>query len=242
MLDALNEFARFFHIAFGSVGLGAFWFPVFSKKGGRLHRQAGKVFKWCAYVVLGAAAAALLIRTTALTLDGITPFNRPGPYAFLIFLGYLTVVTFIVLRHGIAVLEHKRNHAAMRRPMNFALAWAAIGASAAIVAYALLVSPPTKIILLALSPIGFLSGRGILVFLKSEATSPRAWFYEHMGALIGAGIAFHTAFLVFGSTRLFEIGLTGWVAVLPWIAPTLIGVPATIIWTNHYRRKFGDLA
>ena len=59
--------------------------------------------------------------------------------------------------------------------------------------------------------------------------------------MIGAGIAFHTAFAVFGSSRLFDIGLTGWIAVIPWVLPAAIGIPATILWTRHYRRKFGEL-
>ena len=240
MSTFLLDAARYFHVAFGFIGLAAFWFPIFARKGGKLHVTAGKVFKWCAYGVLGAAAIALTTRTVALSLAGTTPFTDPGPYAFLVFLGYLTVVTFITLRHGIAVLHSKRDHAAMRRPLNYALAWTAIGASTAIVAYALVVKPDTMIILLALSPIGFLVGRGILQFLGNEPETPRWWFYEHMGAMLGAGIAFHTAFLVFGSTRLFDIGLTGWVVVLPWIAPTVIGVPANVIWENHYRRKFRE--
>lgn len=242
MLEFFSESARLIHVVFGAVGLIAFWFPIFAKKGGRLHRQAGTVFKWCAYIVLAAAAVALAIRVTALTFQGITPFSDAGPYGFIIFLGYLVVVTFVVLHHGVTVLNNKRDPGLMKTPANLLLAWLAIGASTTIVAYALLVSPPTKILLLALSPIGFLSGRGILRFINSPPASSRAWFYEHLGAMIGAGIAFHTAFFVFGSSRLFDIGLTGWVAAIPWLAPTAIGIPATIILTSHYRRKFGEMA
>lgn len=242
MLELLSESARLLHVVFGAIGLVAFWFPVFAKKGGRLHKRAGTVFKWCAYIVLGAAAVALTIRVTALSFQGITPFSDPGPYGFIVFLGYLVIVTFVVLHHGVTVLHNKRNHSLMKTAANRALAWIAIGASTAIVAYALLVSPATKILLLALSPIGFLSGRGILRFLGTEPTSTHAWFYEHLSSMIGAGIAFHTAFFVFGSTRLFEIGLTGWVAAIPWLAPSAIGIPATLILTSHYRRKFGEFA
>ena len=141
-----------------------------------------------------------------------------------------------------SVLRNKRNHSLMKTAANRTLAWIAIGASTTIVAYALLVSPATKILLLALSPIGFLSGRSILRFISTEPTSPHAWFYEHLGAMIGAGIAFHTAFFVFGSTRLFDIGLTGWVAAIPWLTPSAIGIPASLLLTSHYRRKFGDFA
>jgi hypothetical protein len=35
--------------------------------------------------------------------------------------------------------------------------------------------------------------------------------------------------------------LTGWISVVPWVLPTVIGIPASEIWTRYYRRKFGDL-
>jgi hypothetical protein len=34
--------------------------------------------------------------------------------------------------------------------------------------------------------------------------------------------------------------LTGFAAVVPWILPSLIGIPASAIWTGYYRRKFND--
>ena len=62
-----------------------------------------------------------------------------------------------------------------------------------------------------------------------------------MGATLGAGIAFHTAFAVFGMRRVLELPGTGLLGVLPWILPAAIGVPGTYLWQRHYRRKFGDL-
>ena len=97
------------------------------------------------------------------------------------------------------------------------------------------------ILLFALSPIGIGAGSGNLRYMNTPPSSPRGWMYEHLGAMLGAGIAFHTAFAVFGSTRLFDIGLTGWIAIIPWVLPAAIGIPATVIWTRHYRRKFGEL-
>jgi hypothetical protein len=55
--------------------------------------------------------------------------------------------------------------------------------------------------------------------------------------MIGAGVAFHTAFAVFGMSRLVDTGILGPVAVLPWILPTLIGVPAAMLFSRKYRRS-----
>lgn len=241
MFDLISDGARFIHVVFGFAGLAAFWIPVFSKKGGSTHVRFGKIFVWSAYVVLAGAALALASRFVSLWRDGVGLQDNPGLYAFMIFLAYLTLVTFVTVRHGMVVLRHKRDPAAIRSTLNVCLAGAAIAASSGLVLYAIIMSPPNIIVLLALSPIGFGVGGGNLRYMRNPPTSPRAWMYEHLGAMLGAGIAFHTAFAVFGSAQLFDIGLSGWLAVLPWVAPAAIGIPATIIWTRYYRRKFGEL-
>jgi len=68
-----------------------------------------------------------------------------------------------------------------------------------------------------------------------KPASPLEWKYQHMGSMLGAGIAAHTAFLVFGAGRFVDSSLSN--SPLVWLAPTIIGVPATIIWTRYYRRQ-----
>lgn len=233
---------RFIHVAFGFTGLAAFWIPVFARKGGYSHRLFGKIFKICAYVVLAAAGVSVIGHMAQGLATGYGPRTAPGNFAFLVFLGYLALVTFIGLRHGIGVLSHKQGLAEMATPFNRAMAWLAIAASVGLITYTAWFRPPNLVVLLALSPIGFATGAGILKALNGRRTERKAWFYEHMGNMIGTGIAFHTAFAVFGSNRIFQLGLEGWVAVIPWILPALIGIPAITLWTRHYQRKFGDLA
>ena len=240
-MEFLGDSARLIHIVFGFTGLAAFWVPIFAKKGAVNHVRFGKIFVWSAYVVLAAAALALLLRTLDLTSRGVGPVDEPGLFGFLVFLGYLTLITFVTVRHGMCVLRHKRDPGSIRTALNVSLAYAAIAASMCVIAYSLIVTPPNVIILLALSPIGIGIGFGNLRYMRSAPPSRRAWMYEHLGAMLGAGIAFHTAFAVFGASRLFDIGLTGWLAVIPWILPAAVGIPATVLWTRHYRRKFGEL-
>lgn len=241
-MDFLADGARLIHVVFGALGLAAFWIPVFARKGAVNHVRFGKVFVWSAYIVLGAAAIALISRTAKLLLDNIGPAEQPELYAFIVFLGYLTYVTLVIVRHGVAVLRNKQHPEALNTSLNMALAAGSIVASILIVVYALVLSPPNKILLFALSPIGISSGYGIVRYVRGGVPSKRAWMYEHLGAMLGAGIAFHTAFAVFGSAQLFDLNLTGWVTVVPWIAPTIIGIPAITIWTRYYRKKFGELA
>lgn len=241
-MEMLGDIVRLTHVAFGFVGLAAFWVPVFAKKGGVNHVRLGRIFVVCAYVVLAGAALALILRLLSNVADGIGPREQPALYAFIVFLGYLTLVTFVIVRHGTGVLRHKRDPASLNTKTNTLLAYLSIVASLFIVGYALVMQPPNAILLYALSPIGFGVGFGNLRYMRSAAPSPREWMYEHLGAMLGAGIAFHTAFAVFGASRLFELGLSGWLQVIPWVLPAAVGIPATAIWTRHYRRRFGELA
>ncbi len=230
---------RYTHIIFGFVGLAAFWIPVLTRKGGRQHVRYGNVFLWCAYVVLGSAGISVCYRVGFLLSAGQGPRELPVQFSFLLFLGYLSYVTFVNIRHAIMVLRYKRDPQTLRTRVNRMLAASAMLASLLLVAYTLYFSPSSRIILLALSPIGFLIGYGILRYLSGE-NAPKSWLYEHLGGMLGGGIAFHTAFAVFGGARLFNFGLEGGLAVIPWVLPTLIGVPATAIWTRHYKNKFAQ--
>ena len=79
-------------------------------------------------------------------------------------------------------------------------------------------------------------------FLDNPRSTPMAWWYTHMEGMIGSGIAFHTAFLVFGGQRFFGGALmqTSW-SFLPWILPSVLGIPVLHIWTRYYKRRFGEL-
>ena len=60
------------------------------------------------------------------------------------------------------------------------------------------------------------------------------WIVEHLDGMLGAGIAFHTAFLVFGASRFMDPLFAGSpLQLIPWILPTLIGVPAGAIWKRR---------
>jgi hypothetical protein len=240
-MNLLLQLLIYIHVTAGFVGLAAFWVPIFTKKGAVNHVRFGKVFKWCAYLVLTAAILSVVAQITGALLQGIGPADRPVSFAFSVFLGYLAVVTLIGMRHGFTVLTAKRDLTQLNTPLNFGLGALAIAFSVLLIAYGIYYAPPNQILLYALSPIGFLNGFGILQAIKGRRVESKAWFYEHMSGLMAAGIAFHTAFAVFGVGQLVNLGLEGDLAVIPWMAPTLLGVPAIIIWTRSYKRQFNDL-
>lgn len=93
-------------------------------------------------------------------------------------------------------------------------------------------------ILLGLSPVGVLTGANMLRQMRGGGAQPMSWFYSHMGSMLGGGIAFHTAFAVFGVQSLVSYELPGPLAILPWLLPTIVGVPAIIAWRRRYQRRF----
>ena len=234
------------HIAAGLTGLAAFWTPVFARKGGTTHVQVGRVFykAACVVAVTGLAMAALILLAplavhpraatlTAAQFAAAATQDRLSAF----FLVYLVIITFAPVHHGVRVLETRGTPANMRTPFHTTLGIAAIAAAASMIVLALVAREP---VFAALSPIGFLTGRGNLRFARQPYSSRMAWWYEHMGSMLGGGIAFHTAFLVIGAGRLLGAQLSGFVAVVPWVLPALIGIPATAIWVGYYRRRFNE--
>ncbi len=229
------------HVIFGFTGLAVFWIPIVVRKGGHWHVTLGRIFVNCAYVVLFTAGITVIYRLVSMLLAGEGPTVRPAAFSFVIFLGYLTLVTFITVRHSIGVLLTKRDPASLRTGFNIFMSKLAIASSVGLIIYTVIFRPPTWILLIALSPIGLGVGYGIHKYLSGELKSQKQWLYEHLGGMIGAGIAFHTAFAVFGFGQLFEFRIEGLLAIVPWVLPAIIGIPATVLWTRHYQKKFGEL-
>ncbi|NNK48536.1 MAG: hypothetical protein HKP01_06665 [Gemmatimonadetes bacterium] len=241
-MNEFREWLRFAHMGFGFVGLMAFWIPVVTRKGSIGHVRFGTVFLWCVY---GIAASAFIATSHEMYLairSGGGPATDPSGFGFAIFLFYIALITLASGRHGYRVVETKNDPTEINTTAHRLLAIASMAGSVITIAYALLFWSGLSIIFLALGPIGIGIGSSMLRYMRDPAVSKMAWWYEHMGAMLGAGVAFHTAFVVFGAQRLFDYaGSLGALAWLPWVLPASVGIPASIIWTRYYRRKFGDL-
>ena len=249
MAELIHEALRYSHIFLGFVGLVAFWIPVVAKKGGRVHVWCGKVFAFCGYVVAITAIAScwwLLIHPATWSGKPITlgdvPLNQIMFVAILAFLGTLLLKG---LETGLAVIRTRR------RPETFdsvrlrtvywlegasATALFVFGAACLVLGKGALFAIP-----LALGIIGIQEFRSDQKFLAEPRPTPMAWWYKHMEAMIGNGVAFHTAFLVFGARGVIGGVLEGPLALLPWVLPTAIAIPALHFWIRSYKRKFGEL-
>jgi len=234
-----------FHIMAGLIGLLAFWTPALARKGGVTHVRAGRVFFWCtcAIAATGLLMAALLLGAPlavhpprrAVSAERAAIIAREirltAPFLF-----YLVLITFAPVYHGVRVLATRRAPDQLRTPFHTIVHLTTIAASAGMLVLAFSTG---RVLFGALSPIGFLIGLGNFGFARKPYPTPMTWWYEHMNSMLGGGIAFHTAFFVLGAGRLLGISMDGW-GVLPWLLPTIVGVPASAIWTSYYRRKFGE--
>ena len=246
MMSTIYRTTLLFHIVAGLIGLAAFWLPAILRKGGKAHVQFGRVFFWA---TCGVAASGLVMASSIFIAPlAVKPPSAPvSPQRataiaaemrlMSVFLFYLVAITFTPVYHGVRVLATRRTPERLRTPFHTFVSVSAIVGSLAMITIGVLERVP---VLFFMSPIGFLIGLGQLGFARKPYATPMAWWYEHMGAMIGGGIAFHTAFLVLGAGRLFGLRFDGMTAVIPWILPSLIGIPASAIWQRHYRRKFKE--
>ena len=214
------------HILGGAVAFVCAPVALVTAKGGRTHRQWGRVYFWAMAVV----AATALVLSVALPI---------------VFLGLVAVFSFYSAFAAYRVLYLKDLYAAAKAR---ALDWAAAAltfvcslalALAGIVFPAAMGVGVIRVAGHALSIVAIVFG-GIGMWTAYRATRPFVhkpadkmfWWYEHLQGMIASYIAALTAFSAVNLTHAF--GAAWWV----WLWPTIIGAPAIAIWTTYYKRKF----
>ena len=234
------------HLCAGIAGLAAFWIPAIARKGRTVHVQVGRAFFFatCVVAATGVVMATLLLVDPLATKplrQAVSP-ERAAAIAQTIrltslFLLYLVLITFVPVYHGVRVLATRTAPQRLRTPLHTALNVLTIAAAAGMIVLGIALRQP---VFAGLSVIGWLVGAGNLRFARRPYATPMAWWYEHMESMLGGGIAFHTAFLVLGAGRLLGVTLEGPAAIVPWLLPTIVGIPATSIWVGYYRRRFNE--
>ena len=211
------------HVAGGSAALLSMIVPLVSRKGGRMHVRAGWVF----------VAGMVIVSVTALVLSAVRFFTQPTPDGRLggVLLFYIAILTGAGVSAGIRVLRTKKRRATHTHPWDLSIATLLTAGGIVVAAYGLAIG---QALLIAFAIIGLINGGGQLAYWLRPPTAPMHWWYEHMNQMIGACIAATTAFIVNNAGHL---GLPRTSLVI-WLGPAALGVPASIIWTSYYRRRF----
>jgi hypothetical protein len=229
------------HLVFGSAALILFWVPLFTKKGQLNHVKFGRIYKFAMYVVAigGFVMSALVISMPqVIKADMIAQSSNPERMVeviriFWAYLLYLSILSFTVTRHAVAVIHCKEDRKKLRR----------FGYLGPIIA--LLLGAPLMIYFgisggrtlhLIFGILGLLLAVSMLRYCLKAKVARRQWVLEHIGSFIGSGIGAYTAFLAFGGRTLFE-GLGYWQLVF-WIAPGVVGSIASAILCRKYAKIF----
>ncbi|GAA6136820.1 hypothetical protein NBRC116583_05670 [Arenicella sp. 4NH20-0111] len=231
------------HIAIGFASLVFFWIPVFAKKGSDFHTRSGHWYAKTMYAV-GFSALALSLM---LMVDPIGfKFNNhefsdeelPKVVSSVkdtgIFLLAISVLVLVGVRHGLQTIQAKKNHQQMRRwdnlSINFLLL--SVGVWLGFIATG---NSPMSVLFYVFAFICVITSVGNLRFCFKQNVKRTEQIIAHLSSIIGAGIGSHTAFFVFGASRVFAELLTGYVAIVPWVLPAVIG--NVIIWQQAKRYK-----
>jgi hypothetical protein len=241
MMNAIFSVTQTLHITVGAFALVLFWLPALLKKGSANHSRFGRYYVYAMYAVAvtGCTMASLgLIDPSAFIAN---PSQEPALLAgqvaarssSWIFLLYLSLLTFTSVRHGVLVLRHKAQRQQLKSPMHLLLmlTLTVAGPMLAMRGYG-----QGQILPIIFGMLGMAVGGGFLHYSFKASLSKMEWWIEHLGAMIGSGIACYTAFFAFGGSRLFTH--YGSLQLMSWILPGIIGTFFIRYLSKQYQRKF----
>ena len=203
----------FTHLALGMAALLSYWVAALAKKGSAPHKLAGKVYL---LVMIGLLLPAIPLSVRVL-------LTKSAEFGWFLF--YLLLITATALWQGWFATRNKRDFPRYTGRSFRTLAWANIGAGLAILALGLANMQP---IFMGFSAVGILGGRGMLRLASSGPAHPRWWLAEHLGAMLGCGVATHIAFLQIGLPMLLPMLAGPALQTAAWLGPLGVALLARV--------------
>jgi hypothetical protein len=152
-----------------------------------------------------------------------------------LFLGFLSMLTANPLWYAISVMKSKKCFSENYIRKYIILNSLIVVFGAFLTFYGLcMVESGSGILMIVFGVLGIVNVRQLREARMMKATRPD-WLKVHYSGMITSGIAAYTAFFAFGGRQFLSNVLTNEWQIIPWIAPTLIGV--TVIRILHHRRK-----
>lgn len=255
MFDVVNLHLalRGIHIAAGALGLVAFWAAVCTKKGASAHIGWGRVFLYCAYpvgvtAVLSAAWAEVdpfgFGKSLGLSEDDIRRLSPERAWLFRV-LGLAGVSLLAYVQVGVYAVRTKAKPSGGNGLLLLTIGVlglagagvAAMGISGLLASGLEIQNVMPSFLGLVAVPLAFT----MLRFVRRSRPAHMDWWYKHMECMLVSGIIFHTALAITVSNRLLQQGLlSGPAALIPWVLPTVIGVPVTFVWILRHKMRFGS--
>jgi hypothetical protein len=240
----LHTTLLYLHIVLGAIALVLYWMPIITRKGSKLHINAGKVFYYLMLIVSGSGIVLSLLglcdpvgiytagkQMTAAQIERMLVWRIPLSQ----FLLLLSLLTWVTVRHAVGVL-HAKNDRSMLRRWFYQGPVLVLFPTALYVAYqGLTVGMPLLIIFAVVS---LVTASTISLYVYKKEIKPRAWIIEHFSSMVGSGIAVYTAFFAAGGRRMLSQWLPEQWQLVSWLAAPVIGVTVMILLTGYYKRKY----
>ncbi|WP_263384026.1 DUF2306 domain-containing protein [Granulicella arctica] len=209
------------HIAAGASSFLLAPVALATAKGGKAHRRWGMVYLWSMGIVAATALPMALYRPVLfLALVAVFSF-------YAAFSGYRVTKLKALVRGGSA------------QPVDWIAGLVTLCSSAALAGLGAFKPAAVQNLGIVAIVFGFLgmrlAGSQLWSFVR-KPSEKMFWWYSHLGNMIGSYIAAWTAFSVVTLPHLIPGG------IYLWLWPTAIGVPAIVLTTGYYKRKFAPRA
>ena len=194
------------HILSGFLALLCGCVSVISKKGGKLHRNSGKVFFYSMLAVCFTSVYIAIVKDNTFLLSiGIFSF-------YLNYFGYMAI----------------RDKSLRPKPLDWLVLLAA-----AVNSFFMVYSMNTVLMVFgAMCFFGIIQDlRTSIAVLQGKPLAKLMWLRRHIGMMMGAFIATTTAFLVVNMAFFAPLHLPAWFA---WLLPTFILLPLIVYFTRKY--------
>lgn len=217
----LHSLSYFVHVGLGTLALATFWTAGLSRKGSPVHRLAGKMYLLAMCGLLLAAAP-------------LTAFLAPRNPVGAAFLTYLIIITTTSVWTSWRAVKDKRDWKRFTGPVYRLLMWANLATGLAIAYIGLFVTTQMQAIFVAFSSIGIISFVTMWRFSRQLPADARWPLRQHLGAMLGNGVATHIAFLSIGLPKVLPFLAGSSLLNLSWLGPLVAAFVAGVYLTRKY--------
>lgn len=244
MYESIHKLALILHIFIGGAGLIVFWLPIMSKKGSAFHIRSGR---WFAIGMTIVAYSGMLMSTlvfidplavrdpnnemTLAEANRVVTVGRSSS-AFLFMLSTLVLCT---TRQGILSLQAKADKSILKTPVHLGCIALLLCSG---VAVGLMSFDRNSMLYPIFSVLSIVISLEMLRYIFKKETKKREWIIEHLGNIIGSGIAAYTAFFVFGGSSILHQFVPANMQIMFWVMPGVVGTILTKIYATKYRKIY----
>lgn len=226
-LDHPIRWLFFSHAFAGALALLVLTIPLVSKKGGKLHVQAGTVY-FLSMLYVGLSS--FVITPWRIFFD---PNRTTESANFSLFLSYVSVFTLSAIWFGLMSLKAKLRRGPSRSPLFIGFPIVTLIAGLFIQVIGLKFQ---NNLLIVFPFLGHVASIQQMRYWMRALVERKHWWYAHMNGMFVACIATITAFLVTAAPRIWPGPITS--SIWLWILPGAILGTLSNRWTASFKKQF----